>query len=253
MSGGNYTKEHSQLDRKDRSSTELRPISYQLDFQMHPAGSVMIRWGQTRVLCSVTTLNRVPKWILEQKLEGGWLTAEYRMMPGATADRSPRESGGGGPGGRSQEIQRLIGRSLRAVVDLEKIGQRTVCVDCDVIDADGGTRCAAITGSSVALSLAFERMFQEGALSAWPMKDHVAAVSAGVVDGEMLLDLCYEEDAGADVDINIVMTSSNRYVEVQGTAEGEPFSQEQLDEMTSAAREAIPSIFEGQSQALRNR
>ena len=231
------------MSRKDRNTNELRPISYQIDFQSHPAGSVVITCGGTRVLCSVTTVNRVPKWILEQKLEGGWLTAEYRMMPGATANRSARESGSGGVGGRSQEIQRLIGRSLRAVLDLTKIGQYTIYVDCDVIDADGGTRCAAITGSSVALSLAFERLFQQGHLSAWPMKEHVAAVSAGIVEGETRLDLCYEEDVSADVDTNIVMTSSNRYVEVQGTAEGEPFSQDQMDAMTSVVREAMPSIF----------
>lgn len=179
------------------------------------------------------------------------MTAEYRMLPGSSADRV-RRSSGSGPGGRTREIQRLIGRSLRSVVDLRRLGQNTVYVDCDVLDADGGTRCASITGASLALEMAFRRLYNDGELDSWPMRDHVAAVSVGIVDGEVRLDLCYEEDRRADVDMNVVATATGNLVEVQGTAEGAPFSQDQLNDMIALAREGAEKIASLQKDVLRN-
>lgn len=239
------------MTRQDgRKPDEIRPIKMKRDFQIHPSGSVLIEAGKTRVICAATLLDQVPRWMRMQKVPGGWLTAEYQMLPSATTERSRRESSRGGPSGRTQEIQRLIGRCLRCVVDLEKIGARTLQLDCDVIDADGGTRCASIAGASVAAQLAMKKLFLDGKLSAWPVKEHVAAVSVGVVDGEVLLDLAYNEDCAADVDMNVVMTESGKIVEVQGTAEGEPFSQDQMDQMMALAKKGIQEIIAAQKKAL---
>jgi len=239
------------MTRSDgRKADEIRPISITRDYQLHPAGSVLIEAGRTRVICAATLQDQIPRWMRAQNVSGGWLTAEYQMLPSATSDRGRRESSRTGPSGRTQEIQRLIGRCLRCVVDLEKVGPRTMQLDCDVIDADGGTRCASIAGASVAARLAMKRLFVDGKLTAWPMKEHVAAVSVGIVNGEVLLDLAYEEDAAADVDMNVVMTESGALVEVQGTAEGTPFSRNQMDEMMEMARKGIQEIIAIQKGAL---
>ncbi|MBT3378705.1 MAG: ribonuclease PH [Lentisphaerae bacterium] len=239
-------------DRCDgRSADELRTVKFELDYQVHPAGSVVVSFGRTRVLCSVSVTEGVPRWMREQGVEGGWLTAEYRMLPGATDHRSQRASSSSGPSGRSLEIQRLIGRSLRAAVDLKRIPGKTLYVDCDVIDADGGTRCASITGAALALELALQRMFVDGRTSEWPLQDRVAAISVGMVDGRPLLDLCYREDSSADVDMNVVMLSNGRFVEVQGAAEDQPFSQEEMDDMLSLAKQGIEQVFALQRETMK--
>ncbi len=231
---------------------ELRPVAITPDFQLHPAGSVLIEAGRTRVLCAVTIEEgRVPPWMRAQNIPGGWLTAEYQMLPSATGERGAREAARGKQSGRTLEIQRLIGRSLRAVVDLEKLGKNTVHIDCDVIDADGGTRCAAITGASVALEIALRRMFTEGKISEWPMREHVAAVSVGLVAGKPVLDLCYEEDSTADVDMNVVMTASGGLVEVQGTAEGATFSRDQMNTLLDLAEKGLNELFEKQQTTIK--
>ena len=234
----------------EREASELRAIGFTLDFQKHPAGSVMVEFGATRVICSVTITPGVPRWMREQGVGGGWLTAEYQMLPGATAQRTQRESARLRPAGRNSEIQRLIGRSLRAVLDLTQIPDKTLHVDCDVIDADGGTRCAAISGASLALELALQKCFVQGTIAKWPLRDRVAAVSVGMVDGAPLLDLCYEEDVAADVDMNVVMTTADKFVEVQGTAEGALFSLEEMTEMVALARNGLAQVFECQKQAM---
>jgi ribonuclease PH len=234
-----------------RQSDEIRPVRFVPDFQVNPLGSVLIEWGKTRVLCAVSSVPRVPRWMAQQNRPGGWLTAEYQMLPGSTAERTPRESTEGAPSGRTTEIQRLIGRSLRAVVDLERIGQRTLYVDCDVLDADGGTRCAAITGASVAVELALRRLFGRGDIQSWPMRAHVAAVSVGMCDGEPLLDLCYAEDSTADVDMNLILTAQGHFVEVQGTAEGRPYSRSDLDRMLDLGTAGASRLFALQQEALK--
>ncbi|MFA4944173.1 MAG: ribonuclease PH [Lentisphaeria bacterium] len=233
-----------------RLPADLRPVEFLPHFQRYPHGSVLVSFGATRVICSVSAVPGIPRWMKEQGKAGGWLTAEYAMLPGATADRCPREGGRGGPSGRSQEIQRLVGRSLRAAVDLEKLGDHTLHVDCDVLDADGGTRCAAITGASVALELALRQLQAAGELKEWPLREHVAAVSVGIVAGEPALDLCYAEDSAAAVDMNVVMTAGGRFVEVQGTAEGEPFDEEEMQAMLALARRGLAELFARQRQAL---
>ncbi len=234
-----------------RRLDELRKIAVRKGFQLHPAGSVLIECGRTRVLCAVTITDGVPRWMREQGVPGGWLTAEYQMLPTATAERTPRESSRGRVSGRTQEIQRLVGRSLRCVVDLAKIGSCTLQIDCDVIDADGGTRCASITGACIAAELALRQLFVDGRISTWPMIERVAAVSVGMVDGTVLLDLDYAEDSAADVDMNVVMTEGGRFVEVQGTAEGKPFTQSQMEKMLAAARKGLAEIFEVQRLAVK--
>ena len=233
----------------ERRADQLRPVCFTLDYQHNPLGSVLITMGQTRVICSVTVEDSVPRWMSRDDGRG-WVTAEYQMLPGATAPRSQREVTRGRPSGRSSEIQRLIGRSLRAAVDLTKVPGRTFYVDCDVLDADGGTRCAAITGSSVALELALRRLLEEGKIRDWPMLRRIAAVSVGVVEGETILDLCYTEDSRADVDMNVVMTSAGHFVEVQGTAEDREFSRRQLDEMLGLAETGIGTLFELQNDLM---
>ncbi len=234
-----------------RNADELRPLEFGLDFQYHPVGSVLVRCGGTRVLCAVTVSEGVPSWMRARSVQGGWLTAEYRMLPGATSTRSERESTRRKPAGRSQEIQRLIGRSLRSALDLEQLPALTFNVDCDVVDADGGTRCAAITGASVALELALHRLFSGGRLRTWPLRYRVGAVSVGLVDGEALLDLCYEEDAAASVDMNVVMTGAGEFIEVQGTAEGTAFSKDEMSTMLGLAESGLSSVFEAQKQAIK--
>ena len=215
-------------------------------FQVHAEGSVLISTGITRVLCAVSVEERVPGWL--RGTGAGWVTAEYSMLPRATNTRTNRERAT--TGGRSQEIQRLIGRSLRAVVDLDRLGERSFTVDCDVIQADAGTRTAAITGSYVALYLAMDQMVRDGQLGAVPLKAAVAATSVGVLDGEVLLDLCYEEDSRADVDANLVRMSTGEYVEVQSTAEGAAFSRELLSKMLDAADAGISELFKIQESVI---
>jgi ribonuclease PH len=211
---------------------------------MHAEGSVLIEAGQTRVICAASIEDRVPPFL--RGTGKGWVTAEYGMLPRATTTRTSREAAMGKVGGRTQEIQRLIGRSLRSVVRLESLGERTIWIDCDVIQADGGTRTAAITGAFVALALAVGKLVQQGSLPQMPITDYIAATSVGLVDGTPLLDLAYEEDSRADVDMNVVRTGDGRFVEVQGTAEGAPFSRETLDQLLDLASRGISDLVERQ-------
>jgi ribonuclease PH len=232
----------------DRAAGELRPIMWELGFQEWAAGSVLLSMGRTRVLCSASVSEEAPRWL--RGTNRGWVTGEYSMLPASTSERSPREVNKGRPGGRTQEIQRLIGRSLRAITDLGRLGERTITVDCDVLQADAGTRTASITGGYVALALAIRGLQERAVVPGDVLRDSVAAVSVGIVDGRPVLDLCYEEDAGADVDCNVVMTGTGRLVEVQGTAEGEPFAREDLDAMLDLASAGIQRLTEIQLEAL---
>lgn len=226
----------------------LRPVRITPGYQSFAEGSALIELGQTRVLCSVSVEDRVPPFLKGQG--SGWITAEYAMLPRSTVTRTPRESAQGRVAGRSQEIQRLIGRSLRAVANMTALGERTLIVDCDVLQADGGTRTAAITGAYVALYQAMQAAANMGVLSSIPLRSAVAATSVGVVHGQMLLDLCYDEDCNAEVDFNVVMTSQDKFVEVQGTAETKPFSKETIDSLLSLARKGIEQLFQAQKEAL---
>lgn len=244
--------EKSRFKRSDgRRADELRPVEFILDFAPAAKGSVLVRMGRTRVLCAATIEEAVPRWMREQKVAGGWITAEYSLLPYATSQRTSREATAGRVGGRTHEIQRMIGRSLRAIADLEILGARTVWLDCDVIEADGGTRTAAVTGAYVALRRAVDRLLQEGVLEKDPLREAVAAVSVGVVNGTALLDLNYAEDLEAEVDMNVVMTASGRFVEIQGTAEGRPFSAARLTKLLSLARRGIRQLIAAQASALR--
>ncbi len=231
-----------------RGPTDLRPVRYELGYQQWADGSVLFEVGDTRVLVAASYEQKVPRWI--QGTGRGWVTAEYSMLPRATQERNQREVSKGRPSGRTQEIQRLIGRSLRAVTDLTKMGEVMVTVDCDVLQADGGTRTASITAGYIALGLALRSLRERGLVKEDPLKDAVAAVSAGIVGGQELLDLDYSEDAAAEVDFNIVMTGGGHLVEVQGTAEGEPFSRAQLGGMLDLAGEGVRELLEVQRQAL---
>ncbi len=240
------------MKRSDgRQAHELRPIKITPHFLAAPAGSVLIEMGNTRVVCAVSAEDGVPRWMREQGVTGGWITAEYSMLPYATAPRKPREITKGRPEGRTQEIQRLIGRSLRTVVDLELVGQRTLWVDCDVLQADGGTRTAAITGASVAMELALNKLRADGRLTENPMKSHVAAVSIGLVGGELLLDLCYTEDVRAAVDANLVMTADGKLVEVQAGGEETLFTQRDLTRILKLGGQGIRQLATLQAKALR--
>jgi len=231
-----------------RAWDELRPIQITPGFQSFAEGSALIELGKNRVLCSVSVEERVPGFL---RGEGsGWITAEYAMLPRSTVTRTPRDSSLGRVAGRSQEIQRLIGRSLRAVTDLTALGERTFIVDCDVLQADGGTRTAAITGAYVALHQAMQTLANMGVISSIPLKSAVAATSVGIVHSYRLLDLCYDEDYKAEVDFNVVMTSKGEFVEVQGTAEAKPFSKETIDSLLSLAEKGIKQLFEIQQAAL---
>jgi len=219
-----------------------------LDFTDNPTSSVLCGMGGTLVLCTVCEEDTVPRWL--RGSGRGWVTAEYSMLPGATDRRSEREASRGRASGRTLEIQRLIGRSLRGVVDLARLGERTLWVDCDVLQADGGTRCASITGAYTALSLAVQRIIERGDIATSPLRDSVAAVSVGLVGGEVLLDLPYEEDSRAEVDLNLVATGAGSLVEVQGTGEGGTFEPEQLAEMTALALQGIRELIAAQREAL---
>src|ERR1700733_11093160 len=214
-----------------RSADQLRPLRFQNHIAPNATGSTLIEWGNTRVICAITVEESVPRWMKEQKVSGGWLTAEYSMLPYSTLERKPRDISKGKLDGRSSEIQRLIGRSIRAGVDLEKFGPRTICIDCDVLQADGGTRTAAITGAFVALSLAVKKLMAEKKLAESPLLAGVAAVSVGIVDGRALLDLCYTEDVAAAVDMNLVMNSAGEFIELQGTGEESTFTEQQLQDL----------------------
>ncbi|MEP7059986.1 MAG: ribonuclease PH [Actinomycetota bacterium] len=231
-----------------RAPGELRPVSYELGYQEWAAGSVLITMGRTRVLCSASVSEDAPRWL--KGTGKGWVTGEYSMLPASTNERSPREVNKGRPGGRTQEIQRLIGRSLRSVTDLSKLGERTITVDCDVLQADAGTRTASITGGYIALATALRGLMDGGRIAADPLTDSVAAVSVGIVDAESRLDLCYDEDAGAQVDFNVVMAGGGEFVEVQGTAEGSPFSRSDLDVLLDLAAGGIADLTRIQHEAL---
>jgi ribonuclease PH len=230
-----------------RRPDQLRPIRFERNFTSIPAGSVLASSGETRVLCTVSVQESVPRWLERERPGEGWLTAEYRMLPGSTPDRQSRELLK--LSGRTQEIQRLIGRSLRAVFDLKKLGERTITLDCDVLQADGGTRTAAITGSFVAARDAVNKLLADGKLTETPIHGHVAAISVGIVQGTPLLDLEYTEDSACDTDMNVVMTGAGHFIEVQGTAEGAAFSRHQMDILLKLADQGIKELIRLQDQA----
>ena len=232
----------------NRQPDEMRPVRITTRYLMTAEGSALIEVGNTRVLCAASVEETVPSFL--RGSGRGWVTAEYSMLPRATATRTPREVTKGHPSGRTQEIQRLIGRSLRSVVDMAALGDRTVIVDCDVLQADGGTRTAAITGAYVALVLALKQIVQFGALKTLPVRDHVAATSVGVIKGVPMLDLCYDEDSTADVDMNVVMTGAGRFVELQATAEKTPFDDAQFEQLVAIGRRGIAELVAMQKQAL---
>lgn len=233
-----------------RAYDQLRPVSFELDVAPNATGSVLVAMGNTRVICGVMIEEVVPRWMKEQGVTGGWVTAEYSMLPYSTNTRKARDISRGKLDGRTTEIQRLIGRSLRAVVDLEKLGARTMWVDCDVLQADGGTRTAAITGASVAVALACQKLIALGKLAQSPLKEMVAAVSAGIVNGAALLDLNYAEDKEAAVDFNFVATDDGEFVELQGSGEEATFSPAQLDAMLALGRGGIRELIEAQHRVI---
>jgi ribonuclease PH len=233
----------------NRTPDQLRPVNIVRDFITTAEGAVLIEVGNTRVICTASIEETVPPFM--RNSGKGWITSEYGMLPRSTLTRSARDATKGRQSGRTHEIQRLIGRSLRAVADLERLGERTIWIDCDVIQADGGTRTASITGAFVALGLALERLVQAGTLTTVPLRDFVAAISVGIVDGEVLLDLNYEEDSRADVDMNFVMTAGNKMVEIQATAEHQVFDEAQLNKMLGLARAGVQSLIARQQSILR--
>lgn len=232
----------------NRAIDQLRPVSITPDFITTAEGSVLIEVGHTRVICTASIEETVPQFM--RNSGKGWISSEYSMLPRSTLTRTPREVAKGRPSGRTHEIQRLIGRSLRAVTNLDRLGERTIWIDCDVIQADGGTRTASITGAFVALGLALEKLVQAGTLTSVPLKDFVAAISVGIVDGEILLDLAYDEDSRADVDMNFVMTSGQKLVEVQATAEHQLFDDDQLQKMLGLARQGVKQLIAKQQAVL---
>src|SRR5574341_478035 len=231
-----------------RKANELRPIKITKNYVKYASGSVLIEMGQTRVICAASIEENVPKWLKGQGQ--GWITGEYSMLPYATHERKQREVSIGKLGGRTQEIQRLIGRSLRGVVDLKAIGERTIWIDCDVIQADGGTRTAAINGGFIALMLALQKLKNENKIEKIPIQEYVGAISVGVVNETPILDLCYEEDSKAEVDMNLVITDEGKFIEIQGTAEHDPFTQDQLNQLMKLARSGIKKIFQIQKKIL---
>jgi ribonuclease PH len=237
------------VSRSDgRFPEALRPVRVELDFTDNPLASVLFAMGRTKVLCTVAEESSVPRFLWGSGR--GWITAEYSLLPGSTDRRTEREATRGRPSGRTQEIQRLIGRSLRAVADLHALGERTLWVDCDVLQADGGTRSAAVTGAYIALDLAVQRLLARGHLERTPLRDSVAAISVGIVDGRPLLDLAYEEDVRAEVDMNVVATGAGRFVEVQGTGEAATFSREELESLTELALRGIGELAGIQKRLL---
>jgi len=233
-----------------RAADQIRSVSFELNVAPHATGSVLVSMGNTRVICGVTVEELVPRWMKEQGVAGGWLTAEYSMLPYSTTTRKPRDISKGRLDGRSTEIQRLIGRSLRAVVDLEKLGPRTMWIDCDVLQADGGTRTAAITGASLAVALACRKLAKDKKVDAPPIKKLVAAVSAGILNGQAIVDLNYDEDKAVTVDFNLVATEDGDFVEVQGSGEEATFAQSELEAMMSLARKGISDLIAAQRAVL---
>lgn len=233
-----------------RQADEIRPVIITRGYTQIPEGSVLIKIGKTMVLCTATIEDKVPPFL--KGTGSGWITAEYSMLPRATEERNQRESTKGKLSGRTMEIQRLIGRALRSVVDMSKLGERTIWLDCDVLQADGGTRTASITGAYVALVDAVKYLMANKLIENYPLLDSIAAVSVGKVNGEIVIDLAYEEDSQAEVDMNIVMTGSGKFVEIQGTAEGEPFDRAELDKFLGLAEKGIRKLMEYQRQALNN-
>jgi ribonuclease PH len=239
------------MQRSDgRGLDEIRPLNFELNVAPHASGSVLVSMGKTRVICAVTIEEAVPRWLKEQGVTGGWLTAEYSMLPYSTQPRKRRDIAKGRIDGRSVEIQRLIGRSLRAVVDLEKLGARTIWVDCDVLQADGGTRTTAITGTSLAVAMACRKLVREKKLDTSPMQKLIAAVSAGILNEQTLVDLNYDEDKLVSVDFNLVATEDGEFVEVQGSGEEATFTQLHLDEMLALARKGIGDLISAQRAIL---
>jgi len=233
-----------------RAADQLRRIRIRKNYVRSAAGSALCEFGHTRVLCVASIEDDIPRWMKEQKVKGGWITGEYAMLPYAGGARQQRESTRGKLDGRTVEIQRLVGRAMRAVIDLEKLGPRTIWIDCDVIEADGGTRTAAITGAFVALGLALKKMQQDQLLTDWPLKRHIAAVSVGLLKGVSILDLCYNEDSQAEVDMNVVMTDAGEFVEIQGSGEEATFTEEQLHTMLKLAAKGIRELIALQKRAL---
>lgn len=232
----------------NRELNQLRPVTFERNYTKHAEGSVLVSFGDTKVLCTASVENGVPRWLKGQGK--GWITAEYGMLPRATNTRNQREAARGKQSGRTQEIQRLIGRSLRAMVDLSKLGENTIYLDCDVIQADGGTRTASITGAAVAMIDALETLQKKKKLKADPLIGLVAAVSVGIKNGEVLLDLCYEEDASCDTDLNVVMTQKGEFIEIQGTAEEKPFTRAEADRMLDVAQAGIAELIAMQQTVL---
>jgi ribonuclease PH len=237
------------LRTDNRAADELRAVRITPNFLPHAEGSALIEMGNTRVICAASVEDKLPPHLRGQRTEG-WVTAEYGMLPRATHTRTQRELGRGGPSGRTHEIQRLIGRSLRAISNRRVLGERTITLDCDVLQADGGTRTAAITGAYVALAIAAKRLMKEKKIAKSPIVTEVAAISVGIVDGQLLLDLKYDEDSRAEVDMNIVCTGDGHFIEVQGTAEGSPFSREQMDDLLVLAKKGIAELVVHQRQAI---
>ena len=241
---------NTSLRADGRRPDQLRPLRFQNHIAPYATGSTLIEWGNTRVICGVMVEEMVPRWMKDQNVSGGWITAEYSMLPYSTQQRKPRDIAKGKIDGRSQEIQRLIGRAMRAAVDLEKLGPRTIWVDCDVLQADGGTRTAAITGSYVALSLAARKLIAEEKLKENPLLKAVAGVSVGIVNQQVVLDLCYMEDAAAQVDLNMAMTDAGEFIELQGTGEEATFNDSQLSEMLTLGKAGIRQLLQAQEAAL---
>jgi len=248
MTNSMQTEDQNKARQDGRQILDLRPVKMTCGFTKYAEGSVLIEFGQTRVLCTASVEEKVPAFLRGKGV--GWVTAEYAMLPRATQNRTARESSRGGPSGRTHEIQRLIGRSLRSVIDMAALGERTVTVDCDVLQADGGTRTAAITGGFVALTLALNKVFESGKVTRPMLRDFIAAVSVGVVGERVLLDLDYSEDSAAEVDMNVVRTGDGRFVEVQGTAETEPFSRNQMNELIAAAEIGIERLIAIQRETI---
>lgn len=234
-----------------RRSDELRPVTIKRHYIKHAEGSVLVATGDTHIICTASVIEQQPRFMRDQRIKKkGWVTAEYSMLPRSTSERMQREITRGGVSGRTQEIQRLIGRSLRAAVDLHALGERTVWVDCDVIQADGGTRTASITGAFIALWDACQSLLKNGRIETFPITDNIAATSVGLVNGEAMLDLCYTEDSTADVDMNIVMTGSGKFIEIQGTAEENPFSREDYNQMLDLAVGGIQQLIRLQNRMM---
>ena len=232
-----------------RKTDQMRKVSFERNFSKHAEGSCLVKFGDTHVLCTASLEDKTPPWL--RNTGKGWVTAEYGMLPRATGERMKREAAAGKQGGRTQEIQRLIGRSLRAVVDLTALGERQITLDCDVLQADGGTRCASITGAMVAMADAFAWLRAQSLIAGDPIRDFVGAVSVGIVGGTPMLDLDYSEDSGCDTDMNVVMTGAGHFVEVQGTAEGHPFTREEMSKLLDLASGGIARLIAAQREALR--